>query len=179
MLREICTPEKPFTQQCQYSKEQHLKFMTQHRSANIMTSSNENILALLALCGGNPPVTGGFPLHKSQWRGALMIYLICSWTNGWASNRKAGDLTLSRSLLRHCDENEQFWCASFSLCKVTVVRNWSHDEVNTWKRIPYNWPFEMGFPSEKWSEVRRVEQMVKHSRVASDLRIHVALMTSW
>ena len=35
--------------------------------------------------------------HKGQWRGALMFSLICVWTNGWVSNRDAGDLK------RHCD----------------------------------------------------------------------------
>ena len=31
--------------------------------------------------------------HKGQWRGALVFSLICAWTNGWANNRDAGDLT--------------------------------------------------------------------------------------
>ena len=76
----------------------------------------ETFSALLALCDGNPSVTGGFPVikwkhfprywpfvrgihrwpvdrpHKGQWRGALMFSLICAWTNGWANNRDAGDL---------------------------------------------------------------------------------------
>ena len=30
--------------------------------------------------------------HKGQWRGALMFSLICTWINGWVSNREAGDL---------------------------------------------------------------------------------------
>ena len=30
--------------------------------------------------------------HKGQWRGALMISLICVWINDWVNNRKAGDL---------------------------------------------------------------------------------------
>ena len=30
--------------------------------------------------------------HKGQWRGALMFYLICTWTNSWVNNRDAGDL---------------------------------------------------------------------------------------
>ena len=30
--------------------------------------------------------------HKDQWRGALMFYLICAWTNNWVNNRDAGDL---------------------------------------------------------------------------------------
>ena len=33
-----------------------------------------------------------FP-HKGQWREALMFSLICAWTNGWANNRYAGDLS--------------------------------------------------------------------------------------
>ena len=39
---------------------------------------------LLALCKWNPPVTP----HKGQWRGALMLSLICTWTNGWKNQRR-------------------------------------------------------------------------------------------
>ena len=58
----------------------------------------ETFSASLALCEGIPPVTGGSP-HKGQWSGALMFSLICVWTNGWASNRDAGDLGC------HCAHN--------------------------------------------------------------------------
>ena len=34
--------------------------------------------------------------HNGQWRDALMLSLICAWTNGWVDNRDAGDLR------RHC-----------------------------------------------------------------------------
>ena len=40
--------------------------------------------------------------HKSQWREALMLSQISAWTNGWASNRDAGDL---RRLCAHYDVN--------------------------------------------------------------------------
>ena len=30
--------------------------------------------------------------HKGQWRGALMLSLICVWINDWVNNREAGDL---------------------------------------------------------------------------------------
>ena len=30
--------------------------------------------------------------HKGQWRGALMLSLICAWINGWVNNREARDL---------------------------------------------------------------------------------------
>ena len=51
----------------------------------------EKFSALLALCEGNPPVTGGFP-SEGQWHGVLMFSLICTWINGWANNWDAGDL---------------------------------------------------------------------------------------
>ena len=35
--------------------------------------------------------------HKSQWRGALMLYLMCTWTNRWANIRDAGDLRCHRA----------------------------------------------------------------------------------
>ena len=30
--------------------------------------------------------------HKGLWPGALMLSLICAWTNGWVNNRDVGDL---------------------------------------------------------------------------------------
>ena len=35
--------------------------------------------------------------HKGQWRGALMLSLICVWINGWINNREAGDLRCYRA----------------------------------------------------------------------------------
>ena len=61
--------------------------------------------ALLALCEGNPPVTGGFPSHhKGQGRGALMFSLICA-LNKLLSKHSWGWWfeTPSRSLWRHCN----------------------------------------------------------------------------
>ena len=51
--------------------------------------------ALLALYEGNPPVTSGFP-RRCQWRGSL-IFFVCTWTNGWANNRDAGDFRRHRA----------------------------------------------------------------------------------
>ena len=63
----------------------------------MMTSSNGNISALLALCGGihRSPVDS---LHKGQWRGALMFSLICAWPNGLENNRDAGELRRHRTI---------------------------------------------------------------------------------
>ena len=52
----------------------------------------ETFSALLAICAGNSSVSGGFPTHKGQWRGALMFSLICAWINGWVNAGEAGNL---------------------------------------------------------------------------------------
>ena len=70
----------------------HLLFTVLVKPLPILTSSNGNISTLLvALCEGNPPVSGGFP-HKGQRHGALMFSLMCAWTNGRTSSGVAGDL---------------------------------------------------------------------------------------
>ena len=56
----------------------------------------ETFSALLALCEGNPAVTGGFPSQRSVTRSFDVFFLICTWTTGWANNRDTGDLR------RHC-----------------------------------------------------------------------------
>ena len=35
--------------------------------------------------------------NKGQWRGALILYLIFAWTNGWANNREPGNLRRHRA----------------------------------------------------------------------------------
>ena len=60
----------------------------------------ETFSALLALCEGNPKVTGGFPSQRPvTW--SFDVYLICAWANGWANNRDASDLR------RHCAHYER------------------------------------------------------------------------
>ena len=59
-----------------------------------MTSSNGNIFRVTGhLCG---EFTGHrwIPHTNGQWRGALMLSLIC---NGWVNNREAGELRRYRS----------------------------------------------------------------------------------
>ena len=51
----------------------------------------ETFSVLLVICARNSPVPGEFPT-QSQWRGALMLSLICVWINGWVNNGEAGDL---------------------------------------------------------------------------------------
>ena len=69
----------------------------------------ETFSALQAICVGNSPVNSP---HKGQWRGALMISLICAWINGWRNICDAGDLRRHRA---HYDIKV--------MCSVTVVAN--------------------------------------------------------
>ena len=52
-------------------------------------------------------------LHKGQWRGALMIYLIRGWINGWVNNREAGDM---RRHLVHYDVTVMLWTQWQPMC---------------------------------------------------------------
>ena len=61
----------------------------------------ESFSALLALCAENSPAPVNSP-HKGQWRGALMLSLICVWINDWVNNPEAGDLRRHRG---HYDVN--------------------------------------------------------------------------
>ena len=90
-----------------------------------MTSSNGNISRVTGpLCG---EFTGHrwIPLTKaSQWRGALMFSLICSWTNGWEDNPhnplciqcKSSNSFCMKSIFRDnsyynlCHSNVEGWC---------------------------------------------------------------------
>ena len=61
--------------------------------------------SLLALCDGNPPVTGGFPSQKPVTR-IYDVPLICAWANGWAKTRDSGDLKRHRA---HYDVTLMFY----------------------------------------------------------------------
>ena len=49
--------------------------------------------------------------HKGQWRGVLMCFFICAWTNGWVNTRYAVDWRRHRAHydvnLMHCDGNDR------------------------------------------------------------------------
>ena len=59
----------------------------------------ETFSALLAICVGNSPVSP----QKGQWRGALMLTLICTRINGWVNNGEAGEAGDLRRHLAHYD----------------------------------------------------------------------------
>ena len=67
----------------------------------MMTSSNGNIFALLVLCEGNPPVTGGFPSQRPVTRSfdAFVDLRLNNRLNKQARRRRCE--TPSRSLWRH------------------------------------------------------------------------------
>ena len=59
----------------------------------------ETFSALLVICAGNSPVAGEFPAQRPATR-SFDVFFDLAWTNGWLSNRDAGDL---RRHLAHYD----------------------------------------------------------------------------
>ena len=56
----------------------------------------ETFSALLAIFAENPLNSP----HKSQWCGALMLFLLVfAWINGWLNNGEAGDLRRHRPIM--------------------------------------------------------------------------------
>ena len=78
----------------------------------------ETFSALLVFCAGNSPITVNSP-HKGQWRGALMLSLICAWTNSWANNRDAGVL---RRHGAHYDAIVMSWARPVNV--MCYIRHW-------------------------------------------------------
>ena len=74
----------------------------------------ETSFASLAICAGNSPVNSP---HKGQWRGTLMLSLICALTNGWVNNGEAGDLR------RHCAHYDVL-VLTLRIPKKVVTWNW-------------------------------------------------------
>ena len=105
-----------------------------------MTSSNEKMKTFsssLTLCAGNSPVN--FPL-KGQWRGALMLSLICDWTNGWVNNRNAGELGRHRA---HYDATVMMchWLRLLWLWCSTMMQNANTCTHSTRKRFIYSYVY--------------------------------------
>ena len=89
---------------------------------NMMTSSNGNISALLALCEGNSSVTGEFPSHRSVTEsfGVFFDLRLKIWLS--KKSRRRCFETPSRPLWRHCNEIWEAWRFSYSYTSANVLR---------------------------------------------------------
>ena len=74
----------------------------------MMTSSNGNIFRVSVHLSGEFTGHRRIPPHKGQWRGTLMLSLICAWTNCWINNRGAGVLRRHRT---YYDDTVMQWNA--------------------------------------------------------------------
>ena len=68
-----------------------LNYRTGNWGTHMITSSNGNIFLVT---GTLSPVNS---LHKCQWRGPLVLFLICAWTNGWVNYQDAGGFRRNRA----------------------------------------------------------------------------------
>ena len=107
--------QRPVTRSFDVSFDLHLnKRLNKH----LMTSSNGNFSALLAICAGIHRSPMHSP-HKGQWHGALKFSLICAWINGWINKCEAGDLRRRRVhyviIVMEYNESQE-WHTGFPLC---------------------------------------------------------------
>ena len=101
---------------------------------NLMTSSNVNISALLALCARNSPVTGEFPSQRPVTR-SFDVSLICALNKrlGWVNNREAGDLRLRAhydvTVMFFYRHRYEFWNVPFTSDRAAVF----------WQTASFSW----------------------------------------
>ena len=77
--------------------------------------------------------------HKGQWRRALIISLICVWTNVWVKNQDAGDLKCHHThydiiVMQHWD-GKGSWYLSFwktTICLGYMFNTMVADDLVTW-----------------------------------------------
>ena len=102
----------------------------------MMTSLNGNIFRVTG------PLCGEFTGHKSQWRGALMLSLICAWINGWVNNHEAGDLRRHHA---HYDVTVMIWCrrATTANTETEMLSFWQISGQPAMK-ISSKWHFRFG-----------------------------------
>ena len=97
-------------------------------------------------------------LHKGQWRGALVITMICAWINVWVNNCEAGDLRRHRAhyditVMFLLDKHMQYLSAlagnKMWMTNITRMQNRGAKPsfINTWTpsqykdRLIYVWRF--------------------------------------
>ena len=88
----------------------------------MLTSSNGHIFRITG------PMCGEFTPYKGQWRGTLIFYLMCAWTNGWVSTRDASDLRRNRAHYNITVMRRGLLAWSAWL----VVQDWSHSLMEPW-----------------------------------------------
>ena len=106
----------------------------------------------------NPPVTGGFPSQR-QVTQALMLSLICAWTNGWAKNRDAGDLrhhgahydvTVTKRSARK-QTSPHFYDFFFILsCGCYNLDNFQHNQWRKFRQMIIHFPCDKYMATIEW-----------------------------
>ena len=87
----------------------------------MMTSSNGNLSALLALCAGNSPVTGEFPSQGQVTRSYDVFFALSLNKRLSKHSKRRWFETPSRSLWRHCNVPMYFSVTSWLYCR--LLRN--------------------------------------------------------
>ena len=94
----------------------------------MMTSSNGNISALLALCAGNSPVTGAFPSQRPVTRSFGVFFDLC--LNKRLSKQSWGWWFEMSSRSSWCQHNDHAWEVPVSIMAYCQGISFSHKQKN-------------------------------------------------
>ena len=119
-------------QRCTYNFRLHPQLIkssyARKRECNIITSSNGKFSTLLALCEGNPPVTGGFPSQRPVMQSFDVFFDLRLNKRLSKQSRRRWFETPSCSLWRCCNETELWYhyntiifFSQYSLTILTIV----------------------------------------------------------
>ena len=109
----------------------------------------ETISALLALCGGNPPVTGGFPSKRPVTRSFDVFFDLR--LNQWLRKQVCGwwSEMPSCSLWRHCNESDRYQ----NITKHSKITSWWRHQMETFSALlalcGWNPPVTGGFHPQR------------------------------
>ena len=106
---------------------------------NMMTSSNVNISALLALCEVNPPVTAGFSSQRPVTLGFNIFFDQRLNKRLSKHSRRRWFETPSRSLWRHCNDPPVIYVCNDHICRADFSLAPSQWETSLQSKAVSHW----------------------------------------
>ena len=134
------------------------------------TSSMETFSTLLALCAGNSPVTGDFLSQMPVTRCFDIFFDMCMNKRFSKQSRRWWFETPSRSLWRHCNENDVDVASHASRVSMVVADEW----IPNWRQGIYNlndiWHCETGQQQPHYGPDLRIRHKTRYTAKTSPRR---------
>ena len=141
----------------------------------------ETFSALLALCGGNSPVTDEFPSQRPVTRN-FDVFLLCVWINGWVNNREADCDTIVMLLEQMVKGRyKRLSCKHTSKHKITIykplysapsITSKCHLHYTSWNKAYLILSYSKMIPGWHWKWRCPTTSLTINSLMPSDVYVH-------